>query len=87
MKKQNTKFSIHHGELIITYDLSHPETFYVRREPNRAHGIYKLKSTEIVKDLHVSIYKLLNDSYWLPAYITITETDIDIHINHTKSVL
>lgn len=84
-QKQNRE--IHHGDYIIFYDRNNTKTLYIKRKPDKAHGLYIFVSSTESENIFVSVYKSMTPSLYLPQYFTITETDLDIHINHTRPTI
>jgi len=79
--------TIYHDDLIINLDKAHPEIFYVEHKRSKSQGYYKRMTSKKVKDARITIYRLHIPDLWLPAFITITETESDFVINHTRNTL
>ena len=74
---------LHHDNLIIHFNPAHPEKFRVEHDTKNAKAYYRQMTYEIHGDQHIGVYRIQFPDVWLPEFITITETELDIQINHT----
>lgn len=78
---------IQHMDLIIAFNPKKPEIFFVKHKTKNTSAYYKELTHEIHAQKHIGVYKIMYPDSWLPEFITITESDLDIQINHTKTRL
>lgn len=75
---------IHHDDWILDLSELHADLMLATCKAHRDQGYYRKRATETKNGAKISIYKLNVPSLWLPEFITITESDVDILVDHTR---
>jgi hypothetical protein len=78
---------IYHDDMIIHFNPDRPELFQVEHRTKNTCSYYKQLSYKNISNQHIGVYKIQTPDVWLPDFITITESELDITINHTRTRL
>lgn len=76
---------LRYNNLIIHFNPDHPEKFQVEHDTKNTKAYYRQLTFETHGDQHIGVYRIQFPDAWLPEFITITETELDIRINHTPT--
>lgn len=75
---------LHHDDWTLELDKLHADIVFITCGSHRDQGFYHKRKTETKDGNKISVYKLNIPSLWLPEFITITESDMDVSIHHTR---
>lgn len=76
--------TLHHDDWILEMLGLHADVIFASCRQHRDQGYYRKQTTETKNGSKISVYKLNIPSLWLPGFLTITESDMDVSINHTQ---
>lgn len=75
---------LHHDDWILELKELHADIVFITCKKHCDQGYYRKRITEHKRGMIISVYKLNIPSLWLPEFVTITESDMDITIDHTR---